>query len=496
MNVSLSKQLAASDLTIIPLFQEEGLAARLKSFFEPTILTFIQSDFEPKTGQVQSVYSSRLGRVVLLGLGAKKDLSLAEFRRNIQTAILTSKNFDIDSLQIMLPDFPNPTQFLEMVAFAAVFGCYKFDYYKQNPNKREGIKNICIVSRRLSQANQQAVKRGQILAEVTNNTRDLANHPANTATPRHLASHALAIGKRYRIKTKILDEQAIKKEKLGLLAGVSLGSDEPPRFIIMEYRPARLARRESKRAGRQAAARQPIVLIGKGLTFDSGGVSIKPADKMDEMKFDMCGGATVLGVMEAAARLKLNQHLVGIIPSSENLLSGRALKPGDVLYSHSGQTVEVVNTDAEGRLILADAISYAKKYYDPKAIIDYATLTGAVIVALGDEYTGAITNTNRFNLALTYGAETSGEKIAFLPLAQEYQDQLASPIADMRNVGEKGVAGAITAALFLEKFVGATPWVHLDTAGTAWSIKTRKHRPAGATGWGVYFTLAMLSKLK
>lgn len=479
MEISLAKNTSASDLSLIPLFKEEGLSTRLKSYFDQQTLLLIAADFKNECNETHLAYSPNLGRVMLLGLGPKKQLTLGSFRKSIQTAINSVRSLRLDTLQIILPALPG-SQFLEMLAFGLVFGNYIFDYYKKDKQKSQ-IKKAVIITKQVSEKNQQAIKRGRIIALAVNQSRDLANHPANVATPKHLAKHALEIAKKHKIKIKILDEKTIKKESLGLLLGVSAGSDEPPRLIVMDLGPAN---------------QDPIVLIGKGLTFDSGGVSIKPADKMDEMKFDMCGAATVLGIMEAASQLKLKQRLVAVIPSSENLISGRAVKPGDVLRSHNGQTVEVINTDAEGRLILADAISYAKKYYQPKAIIDYATLTGAVIVALGDEYTGAMTNTEKFNNALTYASETTGEKIAFLPLAPEYKDQLRSNIADLKNVGDKGFAGAITAALFLEKFVGPTPWIHLDTAGTAWTMRKRPHIPAGATGWGVYFTLAQLFKLR
>ena len=271
----------------------------------------------------------------------------------------------------------------------------------------------------------------------------------------------------------------MRKEGMGLLLGVSGGSEEPARFIVLEYGPSNL---------------EPIVLIGKGLTFDSGGISIKPADRMDEMKFDMCGGADVLGIVQAAAELKLPCRLVALIPAAENLVSGRAVKPGDVLKSHSGNSVEITDTDGEGRLILADAISYARRHYRPKAIFDYATLTGGVVVALGDEVAGYLTNRQLFRSSLALSSAQTGEELWELPLIKSYEEQIKSGVADLKNVGERKFAPTIVAALFLEKFVKQTPWVHFDIAGVAWTTRNKPYLPAGATGFGVYLTVNLLRR--
>ena len=326
----------------------------------------------------------------------------------------------------------------------------------------------------------KALTSGIAIGQAANTSKDLANHPGNVATPTHLAEHAIQLAKHFGFTCKVLGPEEITKEKLGLLAGVSLGSEQPPKFIILEFGPK---------------SKPPIVLVGKGLTFDSGGISIKPADKMEEMKYDMCGGATVLGIFEAAALLKLPVHLIGLIPSAENLVSGNAVKPGDILVAHDQTSVEIINTDAEGRLVLADAISFAKKYYKPKLIIDYATLTGAVVVALGEEYTGYFTNTPQYLKQFDKSSKFTSEKFWHLPLAPEYKDQLKSLIADIKNIGDKGSAGSSTAALFLEHFVGATPWIHLDIAGTAWTMRPKPYATPGATAWGVYLTIDFLRNL-
>jgi len=318
---------------------------------------------------------------------------------------------------------------------------------------------------------------GVTIGNAANEARNLANHPGNIATPKHLAAHAVELARKYKFSSKVLGPAEIAKEKMGLMMGVAAGSEEPAQFIILEYGPK---------------SKPPVVLIGKGLTFDSGGVSIKPADRMEEMKYDMCGGATVLGIFQAAAEMKLPVHLVGLIPSTENLLSGKAVKPGDILKAHDGTTVEVINTDAEGRLVLADAISYAKKYYKPKLMVDYATLTGAILIALGDQVTGFYTNTKSYVQQFEKAGNSSAEQIWHMPLTEKYKEELRSMFADIKNIGEKGSAGATTAALFLEHFVGTTPWIHMDIAGTAWTMRPRNFANPGATAWGVYLTINFL----
>ncbi|MBI2356014.1 MAG: leucyl aminopeptidase [Candidatus Doudnabacteria bacterium] len=476
MKLRLTKQLNKSDLTIIPLFAKKQPAEEFK------VLGL--QDFTGKANETHVVYSENLGRMMLLGLGENKNFNPASLRTAIQTAVSASKKFKTSSLQILLRDLRElqSPDAVEIISFAAVFASYSFNYYKQEKEKIN-LENIYLAVPRITKAMEKAIARGSMVASAANKARDLANHPANIATPAHLAQHAKLIADKYRLKLKVLDAKDIKKENMGLLLGVSRGSDEPPKFIVIEYLP------------KKSSNQNPIVLIGKGLTFDSGGISIKPAERMEEMKYDMCGGATVLGIIEAAAQLKLKTSLVGLIPSAENLLSGRATKPGDILTSMSGKTVEIINTDAEGRLILADAITYAKKHYQPKLILDYATLTGAIIIALGDELTGAFGNSEKYNQQLTKAAKATGEKLWLMPLPNEYQDQLKSQIADLKNTGDKGLGGAITASLFLLSFVDKTPWIHFDIAGTAWTVKSRPHMPAGASGWGVYHGIKFLENL-
>lgn len=486
MKFHLTKQPNKVDLTIAPCFLEEKLSEKLKLYgLSDEAIRLAAADFRAKPNELHLVYSPKFGRLLLLGTGERRELTPTALRNAMQSAIAAAKKFKPHSVQVLLTGLRSlqSSEYVEIIAFACLFANYSFNYYKQDQDKVT-LDDLYLVGPPNSKAIQSSMERGGMIAAAANQARDLANHPANVATPSHLAKHALELAKKYRLRIKILNVDDMKKQGMGLLLGVSRGSDEPPKLIVIEYLPA----------GRQVG--QPIVLIGKGLTFDSGGISIKPAERMEEMKYDMCGGATVLGILEAAAQLKLNLPLVGIIPSSENLLSGRATKPGDILSSMSGKNVEIINTDAEGRLILADAITYAKKYYKPRLIMDYATLTGAVIVALGDEFSGTFSNTNKYNQQLSKASQATGEKLWLMPLAQEYKDQLKSGVADLKNVGEKGVGGAITASLFLSYFVEETPWIHFDIAGTAWTMKNKSHMPAGATGWGVYHAIHFFQKLK
>ncbi|MBI4049206.1 MAG: leucyl aminopeptidase [Candidatus Doudnabacteria bacterium] len=481
MKLHLAKQLNKVDFSVIPVYTEEKLS-KLKAYgLASEIIDLTDSDFGRKLGELHMLYTPQLGRLLLLGLGNKKDLTPARLRTAIQTAILGTKKFKPSSLQIILWNHPGlqSQEFLELISFASMFGAYSFDYYRQE--EKSNLANVFLVVSQISKTASAAVAAGSTIGQAANQARDLANHPANIATPAHLAAHAKSLAQKYNLRIRVLEERDMKKEGMGLLLGVSRGSDEPPKFIVVEHGPK---------------SKNPIVLIGKGLTFDSGGISIKPSERMEEMKYDMCGGATVLGILQAAAMLKLKIPLVGLIPSSENLLSGRATKPGDVLTSLSGKTVEIINTDAEGRLILADAITYAKKHYQPKLIMDYATLTGAIIVALGDEFTGVFANLEKYHQSVFKASRATGEKLWLMPLPEEYQDQLKSNIADLKNTGEKGLGGAITASLFLSRFVEQTPWMHFDIAGTAWTMRARPHLPVGATGWGVYHAIHFLSSLK
>jgi len=482
-----SAKKAPFDLIILPLFLGQDPNEIFKKHFGESLnADVVTKDFKNKTGSTQLVYGMPdfKKRILLLGLGESKKFNFEIWRQAIQSAINTILNIPIENVILIIPIFKalDINKYLELTAFSLVFSAYRFNEYK-HPEPEEvttKIKAVYLLTKASGSRAKKAVVQGVMIGTAVNSARDLSNHPANIATPSHLAKHAYGLAKLNKFSCKILDANQIKQEGMGLITGVGQGSAEPAKFIILEY-------------GNKK--QPPIVLVGKGLTFDSGGVSIKPSEKMEEMKYDMAGGADVIAIFEAASRLKLSLHLVGIVPAVENLPSGTATRPGDVLTAHNGKTVEVINTDAEGRMVLADTISYAKKYYNPKLILEYSTLTGAIVAALGDQLTGYFSNTENLKKSFILASKFTGENFWPMPLEEKYNEQLKSQIADFKNVGEKGAGGAITAALFLQNFVGKTPWVHFDIAGTAWTTQSKPHLVAGATGWGVYLTIEFLRNL-
>ncbi len=339
---------------------------------------------------------------------------------------------------------------------------YRFDDFKSDAKARPKL-TLDILCDSDNAAVDNSVNQGIAIAKGMKTLRDLGNLPGNVCTPKYLAKTAKRMAKQYdSLSVEILKESDIKKLKMGSLLSVSKGSIEPPRLITLQH---------------QGSDDAPLVFVGKGVTFDTGGISLKPGANMDEMKYDMCGAGAVLGLMKTVAELNLPINVVGVIPSVENMPSDRASKPGDIVTSMSGKTIEILNTDAEGRLILCDALTYAQQQFKPKALVDMATLTGAVIIALGSKASGIMSNDDDLAEALLQAGEQSGDRGWRLPIWEEYVEQLESPFADLQNIGGRE-AGTITAGCFLGEFVEkGTPWAHIDIAGTAW--QTRKE---GATG--------------
>jgi leucyl aminopeptidase len=317
-----------------------------------------------------------------------------------------------------------------------------------------------------------------------NFARDIANLPPNDCPPAQLASIALSLAQEYGLKARVIDRYELENMGMGGIVAVGKGSNNPPKLIILEYNSGVLGEGQQK----------PYLLVGKAVTFDTGGISIKPAEKMDEMKFDKCGGCTVLAVMRAVASMKLAVNVVGIVPSVENMPSATSYRPGDIIRMYSGKTVEVLNTDAEGRMILADALAYGIATYSPKAVIDLATLTGAAIIALGANVAAIVGTNKQLTDRLRKLSDKTGEKMWELPLYDEYHEQIKSAYADIKNIGGRP-GGAITAAAFLSNFANGVPWVHIDIAGTAWTQEgtyERSYNPKGATGFGVRTLVKLL----
>lgn len=447
-------------------------------------------DFHGKLHELAVLYARApipAKRIILTGLGPKKDVDMEKLRgayakaaQHIRALGLKEFTFFMDtddSRQTM-------NQMTEAAMEGAILGLYQFTPYKtMEREKIKIIERITVVDDRDDALREirAAAKTAEIVARAVYFARDLVSTPGNEMTPSAMAQAARRIAKRQRVSLKVLDAAQMKKLGMHALLGVARGSDEPPKFIILEYRGAK--RGES-----------PIVLVGKGLTFDSGGISIKPSENMGEMKSDMAGGAAVMGTIMAAAELQLPLNVVGLVPATENLPGGHALKPGDILKSFSGQTIEVVNTDAEGRLILADALTYAQGF-EPAAVIDLATLTGACKIALGDHVIGMLGNDGPLKEKIKRAGDQTGERVWELPLWEDYHELVKSDVADFKNAGGRA-GGAITAAAFLSKFVGDYPWVHLDIAGPAWLTKDKPYTPKGASGIGVRLMLQCLRDWK
>lgn len=443
-------------------------------------------DFSGEAGKTRLILrDGKLPRVLLVGTGKNSEITLEKIREAASTAVLELKKLPIKTASVLLPKFGKfrPAEMAQAVVEVAILQNYEFPYYKKPEAKKVTLENLELVAPAKAQLKsvQKGAAVGQIIGTVVTEIRDLGNHPANKATPTHLAEHAQTIARSAKnIRVTVLHRADIEKEKMGALLAVAQGSDEEPKFIILEYR-------HSKKA-------PTVVLVGKGITFDSGGISIKPAEKMEEMKFDMAGAATVMGIVKIAAELKLPFNITGLLPTTENLPSGKALKPGDIIRSRSGKTIEVVNTDAEGRLILCDALDYAKKYH-PDLVIDFATLTGAIVAALGEELIGAFTNHKAYFQRLQAAAEATGEKLWPMPLEKSYEEMIKSDFADLRNIGTTRYGDSIHAANFLKQFVDY-PWIHLDIAGVAWTTREKPYRPKGATGTGVRLAVKFLQNFK
>jgi len=430
-------------------------------------------DITGRAGETR-IFFGKNYRLMAVGLGEKRKLDLEQVRRASGTVARTAIRNKLAI--VLMEDFAQDKEgAAQAQAEGVILGSYQFlDYKTMNKDDQFLLKKVTVRS-----WDRAGLKKGAVIANAVCFARDLGNHPGNVTTPTKLAQEARKIGRRGRMGVWVFDRAKFTKMGMGALAGVAAGTDEPPKFIVMEYWGTK-------------KSEAPKVLVGKGLTFDSGGISIKPASKMDEMKFDMCGSAVVLGTMHALADLRPAINVVGIVPSTENLSGAKAYKPGDILKAYNNKTIEVLNTDAEGRLILADALAYASKHYKPEYILDFATLTGAVIVALGHIATGIMGTDEKLIKKVKASSRVTAEKVWELPLWDDYCHQVRSKVADVKNIGAPMQAGSIAGGAFLKEFVKeGIPWCHFDIAGTAWAdtettsqgkVKEKPYTPSGATG--------------
>ena len=407
-------------------------------------------------------------RLVLAGGGKSSEFTAAEMRKLSGAMLRALKPKGVRSIVLALDEPFRSDDFAAAAVEGALLGDLEADRYKTDPKKNEKqVASFAVLG-----GSQAAVDRGRILAEAQNFTRNLANEPANLLTPTGLAESARKMAADFSLECEVLDQDRMRQLGMGALLGVAQGSAEPPAMIILHYKPAA-----------KPSSKDHLGLVGKGVTFDTGGISIKPADGMEKMRYDMAGGAAMLGAMRAIAQLKPAIPVTAIIPTVENMPGSRAQRPGDIVTSLAGKTVEVLNTDAEGRMILIDALTYAQRL-GCTHLVDAATLTGSIVVALGFVNIGAFTNNQAFLDKLMAAAKAEGEKIWQMPIDEEYKEALKSDFADLHNIGGRP-GGSVTAAMFLKDFVNDLPWVHLDIAGTAWLEETKPYLAKGASGVGV-----------
>ncbi|MBZ4201297.1 MAG: leucyl aminopeptidase [Methylotenera sp.] len=410
-------------------------------------------------------------RLLLVGLGKEADFSEKQYSKAVRASIKALEKSGAKEASTYLAQLPVKNATVQRkVAFlceASLDASYKFAAIKRKEEKASPKKGIAKLTIQLAAADVNAAKlgmaEGQALAAGVSLAKDLGNLPPNVCTPSYLAKQALALGKAHKFKVEVLERDALKKLGMGSFLGVAQGSEEPPKFIIMQHLKGK-------------KGQKPVVLVGKGITFDTGGISLKPGSEMDEMKYDMCGAASVFGTFKAIAAMNLPLNVIGVIPTCENMPDGRATRPGDVLTSMSGLTIEVLNTDAEGRLILCDALTYVERF-EPSAVVDVATLTGACVIALGHHASGLFSNNDALATELLQAGELALDRAWHMPMWDDYQSLLDSNFADMANIGGRA-AGSITAACFLARFAKKYDWAHLDVAGTAWKSGKEK----GGTG--------------
>ena len=484
MNVSVTVgdfKSAAVDALVIGVFEGEesgrsGIVQMADEALDGALRRLIDlGDFEGKHKQTAILYTKdaiTAPRLAVVGMGKSDEFDAEKAREAAGEIACQLRDLGVKTIAIPTPS-DAPPEMIQAATEGSLLALYQF-----NQHKTEGlddVKELDAITFLVSDEDgistlEAAVALGSAIARGTMLARDLSNQPGNKLTPTILAEKAQEVADGTGLTCEIFDLAKLKEKGFGTLIAVAQGSQEEPRFITLEYIP-------------EGEKRETVVFVGKGITFDSGGISLKPGKGMEEMKHDMSGAAAVLGAMQVIGNIKPNLHVVGLIAASENMPSGTAIKPGDVVTSYSGKTVEIINTDAEGRLVLADALGYAG-HYEPQAVIDLATLTGAVIVALGNFTAGMMGTDQDLMNRLRAAGEKTHERVWQLPLWDDYDEQIKSDTADAKNIGD-GTAGTIAGAVFLKKFAEGYPWVHLDIAGTAWDMKGSSYVPKTASGFGV-----------
>src|SRR5262245_57962196 len=464
------------DALVIAVFEGEkpegGVLAEIDRRAKGVITSLVETgELTGKSGESAYVHNPgdmKARRLLLLGVGKKEEVGADDVRKMAGTAARMLRGKKARSFAILRRSQLPIGEGAQAVTEGALISLFDPDKYHTSDKTENPLQTMILVApgADVDEVNR-AIERGRIIAEATNFARELINEPANVITPTELARRADDVAKAYGLEIDVLDDARMKELGMGAFLGVAQGSAEPAKIIVLTYSPKKVSK-------------ETIAIVGKGITFDTGGISIKPSDGMEKMKYDMAGGATTIGAMRAIAQLKPAVKVIGVIPTTENMPGGRAQRPGDVVRAMTGKTIEVINTDAEGRLILADAVAYARKLGATK-IVDLATLTGAVSIALGDIYVALLGSDQAWVDQVLAAGKKAGEKIWQLPLDKEYREQIKSEIADIKNIGGRK-AGTITGAYFIREFVEDTPWAHLDIAGTAWNENAKPHLAVGPTG--------------
>ena len=423
-------------------------------------------------------------RLLLVGVGAKDEYKSHSVAALAGTATRYLRKRNVKSFAVMPRSGVSAVEAAQQTVCGFITSQFDIDKYKTKDKQTKSVNSLVVCIDGAKPADlKTGISRGQAIGDSMNLTRDLANEPANILPPAEMAKRAAAMAKEVGLKCEILDEAKMTKLGMGSLMSVSYGSAQPAKMIVLKYTPTKSTAKKG----------EMLALVGKGITFDTGGISLKPGENMDAMKYDMSGGATVIGTMRAIALLKPSVPVLGVIAAVENMPDGAASRPSDVVTAMNGKTIEILNTDAEGRLVLADAVAYAEKQ-GATQIIDMATLTGAVIIALGDQNTGIMGNDQKFIDAIIACGKDCGEGFWQLPVSAEYSKQIRSDIADIKNIGPRGKAGTIMGAVFIQEFIDKAKWAHLDIAGTAWADGARPHQAKGPTGVAIRTLLNMIEK--
>jgi leucyl aminopeptidase len=492
LNVTLAAEAKPDtprDITAVCVFGADARAAELCNAtggaLEVVRRLVGEGDFKGEEGETLLVHTPTEGgarRLLLVGAGGRDDDDARALRRAAATAVRRATEAKANRLFFILPAVGEATQVARAATEGAILGSYTNDFYQSNEEEDEGSlgefvfvaagkdEGACALMR-------EGIERGRVVAESANWARTLADEPGASLPPREFARRAAEMAAEFGLKVESLDAEEIRARGMGGLWGVGQGSDEQPALIVLRYEPE-----DAGGGANMNDDGELFAFVGKGITFDTGGISIKPAAKMEEMKSDMAGGAAALGALRAIAQLKPLRRVVAVVPTAENMPSGKSLKPGDVIRTFAGYTIEVVDTDAEGRLVLVDGIAYARSLGATR-IVDLATLTGSIIVALGDHRAGLFSNDDGWAREVTRAAGRAGEPVWRMPVSDDYKKKIESDIADFKNYG--GRPDATGAALLLSKFAAETPWAHLDIAATAWLEDPTPYSPAGATGTGV-----------